>query len=170
MKKLLLLVTIILLSVTVSIPVYAKTGKCGKNGCRRDGGGNGTVFCDYHAAEYAREQGYKVCLESGCYKRRQKDSSYCSIHICDAKDCNKRATSDDGKYCSSHIPKKVEKKTTKKSSSSSKKKSTSKSKGWESYDDGYDDIYFDDDYDWDRYYSDDEYANGVDDAMDDLDW
>jgi hypothetical protein len=31
-----------------------------------------------------------------------------------------------------------------------------------SYDDGYEDIYDDDDYDWDRYQSDSDYASGVD--------
>ncbi len=39
-----------------------------------------------------------------------------------------------------------------------------------SYDDGYDDVYEDDDYDWDRYKNDPDYAEGVDDAMDELDW
>ena len=38
------------------------------------------------------------------------------------------------------------------------------------YDEGYEDVYDHDDYDWDRYYSDDDYADGVDDAMDELDW
>ena len=40
----------------------------------------------------------------------------------------------------------------------------------DSYDDGYNAIYEDDDYDWDRYQSDDDYAAGVDDAMEDEDW
>ena len=40
----------------------------------------------------------------------------------------------------------------------------------DSYDDGYNAIYEDDDYDWDRYRSDDDYASGVDDAMEDEDW
>ena len=31
-------------------------------------------------------------------------------------------------------------------------------------------IYEDDDYDWERYQSDDDYAAGVDDAMEDEDW
>lgn len=41
-----------------------------------------------------------------------------------------------------------------------------------SYDAGYDAVYDDDDYDENRYYSDDDYAAGVDDAMDELgeDW
>ena len=39
----------------------------------------------------------------------------------------------------------------------------------DNYDDGYNDIYEEDDYDWDRYQTDQEYANGVDDAMEDAD-
>lgn len=51
--------------------------------------------------------------------------------------------------------------------SSSTKKST-----YDSYDDGYDDIYMDGDYDYDRYDRDSDYADGVDDAMDEFgeDW
>lgn len=50
--------------------------------------------------------------------------------------------------------------------------STYKSYGssYDSYDAGYEDVYENDDYDWDRYCSDDDYAAGVDDAMDELDW
>ena len=47
--------------------------------------------------------------------------------------------------------------------------SSKKNNPYNSYDDGYDDIYMDDDYDYDRYYKDRDYADGVDDAMDDLD-
>ena len=32
------------------------------------------------------------------------------------------------------------------------------------------DIYFDEDYDWERYRNDEDYARGVDDAMEDEDW
>ena len=39
---------------------------------------------------------------------------------------------------------------------------------YDSYDDGYDDIYMDGDYDCDRYDRDSDYADGVDDAMDEL--
>lgn len=38
------------------------------------------------------------------------------------------------------------------------------------YDEGYEDIWLNDDYDWDRYYRDQDYADGVDDAMEDEDW
>ena len=36
------------------------------------------------------------------------------------------------------------------------------------YDDGYDDVYMDGDYDDDRYARDSDYADGVDDALDEL--
>ena len=39
----------------------------------------------------------------------------------------------------------------------------------DSWPDLYDDIYMDGDYDWDRYNSDPDYADGVDDAMDEFD-
>ena len=57
-------------------------------------------------------------------------------------------------------------------SSSTKGTSTHKSTGKSNngYDNGYDDVYDNDDYDWDRYLNDDDYALGVDDAMDELDW
>lgn len=60
-----------------------------------------------------------------------------------------------------------------KPSSSSTKSSSGKSyrslNPYEHYDDGYEAIYYDGEYDEDRYDSDPEYAEGVDDAMDELD-
>ena len=66
------------------------------------------------------------------------------------------------------------------SNSSGKKKTTNyyqpktntgtKKNSYKSYDDGYDAVYDDDDYDYDRYNRDPDYADGVDDALDDLDW
>ena len=52
--------------------------------------------------------------------------------------------------------------------SSGSTSSTKKSNPYASYDDGYDDIYMDGDYDDDRYSSDKDYADGVDDAIDEL--
>ena len=49
------------------------------------------------------------------------------------------------------------------------KSSGNKSNPYASYDSGYDSIYEDVDYDWDRYQKDKDYADGVDDAMDELD-
>lgn len=58
------------------------------------------------------------------------------------------------------------------SSSGSYKPSSSNSKynsshSYDSYDSGYDDVYMDGDYDQDRYDRDDDYATGVDDAIED---
>nr|MBP3598861.1 hypothetical protein [Eubacterium sp.] len=53
-------------------------------------------------------------------------------------------------------------KNSKKSSSSSSKKNGNP---YEAYDKGYEDVTEDEDYDWDRYNSDPDYADGVDDAM-----
>ena len=41
---------------------------------------------------------------------------------------------------------------------------------WHLISDGYDDIYDDGDYDYDRYDNDEDYAEGVDDAMAEIDW
>lgn len=58
------------------------------------------------------------------------------------------------------------------SGTSSYHSSGSCNSGYRSYDDGYDSVYEDDDYDSDRYEWDLDYADGVDDAMDELedDW
>lgn len=47
--------------------------------------------------------------------------------------------------------------------------SSNKSNPYASYDSGYDSIYDDGDYDWNRYQKDKDYADGVDDAMEELD-
>lgn len=59
------------------------------------------------------------------------------------------------------------------SSYSTRKSTSSKSSPYAAYDAGYEDVYDNDDYDLDRYNSDRDYADGVDDAMDDMedgDW
>lgn len=56
---------------------------------------------------------------------------------------------------------------------STRKSSSPKSNPYASYDSGYEDVYDNDDYDLDRYNSDRDYADGVDDAMEDMedgDW
>ena len=86
-------------------------------------------------------------------READKDSAYCWVHR-PSKSSTKSSTSYSSKSSYS-------------SSYSSSKKSY---KTYDSYDDGYDAIYDDDDYDEDRYDSDPDYAAGVDDAMDELDW
>ena len=107
------------------------------------------------------------CIKSGCNNERASGSSYCYIHKpytysgttkSTSKSKSLGSTSSTGKSAS----------TTKSSGSSS---SSSKKSYNNSYDEGYEDVYDNDDYDWDRYRTDRDYANGVDDAMeDDEDW
>ena len=106
------------------------------------------------------------CIKSGCNNERASGSSYCYIHKTytysgttksTSKSKSLGSTSSTGKSAS----------TTKSSGSSS---SSSKKSYNNSYDEGYEDVYDNDDYDWDRYRTDRDYANGVDDAMEDLDW
>ena len=94
-----------------------------------------------------------TCIKSGCTREEDKDSAYCWVHR-PSKSSTKSSTSYSSKSSYS-------------SSYSSSKKSY---KTYDSYDDGYDAIYDDDDYDEDRCDSDPDYAAGVDDAMDELDW
>lgn len=117
------------------------------------------------------------------------DVSYCNNYVeegsiyCDRHDYMEKTFDDqEDEYISSYTPSKPSSESTSDSSSSSTSSSSSKKPSYSSsskksyytsynsYDDGYEDVYEDDDYDWDRYYSDDEYAAGVDDAMDELDW
>lgn len=55
---------------------------------------------------------------------------------------------------------------------SSGKKQSAGGNPYEAYDSGYDDVFLDGDYDDDRYYNDSDYADGVDDALEDYedDW
>ena len=95
--------------------------------------------------------GTPKCIKSGCDNDAKEGSSYCYLHD-NSNYRYKSSTSYSG--------------SSKSSGSSSKKNQSS----MDSYDDGYNAVYEDDDYDWDRYWSDDDYAAGVDDAMEDEDW
>lgn len=148
----------------IILPITAKAGTndiCGKDGCNRKKGSNGTVYCDYHAAEYARNKGYKVCAVSGCYAGAQSKGSYCSKHTCREKNCYSKSVTGNSGYCSTHDPSK--KKTSSVSTvkkSTSKKKSSSQAKKYDTYhvydydsaqsfaDDKYEEFYdYEDDYD-----------------------
>ena len=103
--------------------------------------------------------GTPKCIKSGCDNDAKDGSSYCYLHD-NSTYRYKSRTSYSGRSKSSGS-------STKSSGSSSSKKNYS---SVDSYDDGYNAIYEDDDYDWDRYWSDDDYAAGVDDAMEDEEW
>ena len=128
------------------------------------------------------ELGTPKCVKSGCNNDAKEGSSYCYIHDDSTYQYNTRtsysgsskssgssSTTKSGNTYSgskSNSTTSSSNKTYSSGSSSSKKSHSS----MDSYDDGYNAIYEDDDYDWDRYWSDDDYAAGVDDAMEDEDW
>lgn len=94
---------------------------------------------------------------------------------CYVPGCHKLTDDKCGSYCREHyyqyiLKRKPSSGSSSTSRSSSSKSSSKKSSNTDSYDKGYESVYEDDDYDEDRYYSDPDYASGVDDAMDELDW
>lgn len=98
------------------------------------------------------------CIKTGCDNKQASGSSYCYLH--------KPYTGSSSSHSSSSYSNNSS------YSSGTKKSTTTKKSTYDSYDDGYDDIYMDGDYDYDRYDSDSDYADGVDDAMDEFgeDW
>ena len=126
------------------------------------------------------------CIKAGCDNKQASGSSYCylhksytgsrtsnssSTHSNKSSSSNSKSSASSSGSSSSYNNKSNS--TNKSSSGSSTKKSTTTKKStYDSYDDGYDDIYMDGDYDYDRYNRDRDYADGVDDAMDELgeDW
>ena len=121
------------------------------------------------------------CIKSGCDNKQASGSSYCYLHKpytesstshSSSSYSNKSSSSTSSPGSSSSYISKSNS-TNKSSYSSGTKKSTTTNKStYDSYDDGYDDIYMDGDYDYDRYDRDSDYADGVDDAMDEYgeDW
>ncbi len=176
MKK---MITLALAIITMSIgllvgSVEAKAyDRCGHKGCTAENTANGTVFCDKHAAEYAKEQGYKACAASGCWDYASKGSDYCSKHTCKNSNCTKKVANG-SRYCATHSEKSststnsgtkysttkkssTNKSTTKSYSSKTTKKSSSKSTTKKKYD-AYD-VY---DYDSAQEFADDKYEEFYD--------
>lgn len=125
----------------------------------------------------------KKCSEPGCTLQAVSYSIYCREHyMSNNRNSMEEASTTARTQQSSTAATKATKSssgTTKSgissSGSGSKKnkgssKSNSKGNPYKSYDEGYEAIYEDDDYDWNRYKTDRDYADGVDDAMDELDW
>lgn len=127
------------------------------------------------------------CIKAGCDNKQASGSSYCYLHKpYTGSSSSSHSTSSYSNKSSSSTSKNStsssslsssysnKSNSTNKSSygSSTKKSSTTKKKLYDSYDDGYDDVYMDGDYDYNRYNRDSNYADGVDDAMDEFgeDW
>ena len=150
------------------IGAFAARYTCIKSGCTREAA-KSSAYCWVHkptesnsivsgsgsrpSSSSSSTKHKYTCIKDGCTREADKDSAYCWVHR-PSKSSTKSSTSYSSKSLYS-------------SSYSSSKKSY---KTYDSYDDGYDAIYDDDDYDEDRYDSGPDYAAGVDDAMDELDW
>ena len=126
------------------------------------------------------------CIKTGCDNKQASGSSYCYLHkpytgsstshsssSYSNKSSGGTSKSSTGSSGSDSSYSNKSNSTNKSSNSSGVKKGTTPKKStYDSYDDGYDDIYMDGDYDNDRYSSDSDYADGVEDAMDEFgkDW
>ncbi len=113
------------------------------------------------------------CIKSGCNNEQAYGSSYCYSHKRSSYSSGYKSYSLGGSSSSASSS------STKDSDSSDSSSGSCNSRpyssglsysGYDSYDEGYEAISEDDDYDWDRYESDSDYASGVDDAMEDYDW
>ena len=104
----------------------------------------GVFYCDEHQMEYNEDYNRRL---TECYLRYNPQKSYSSGSLKNYSYSNN-------------------------SSKSNYNYDYDYSYTYDSYDDGYDAIYMDGDYDYDRYEYDSEYADGVDDAIDELgdDW
>jgi uncharacterized Zn finger protein (UPF0148 family) len=130
---------------------YCSVHTCQQSGCNSLSNGNGTIYCDVHAAAYARRQGYKICSYAKCYRPRVSQGLYCSSHTCRVAGCT-RIIKSGSDYCTTHNTSSSRSKNYSYSySSSSKKKSSSSSKKksdpYDVYD--YDDVedFYEDNYD-----------------------
>ena len=132
------------------------------------------------------------CIKAGCDNQQASGSSYCYRHKpCTGRNASHRSSSYSTKSTDNKSTGNKSSGTTSKSSTSSsyhnksnstnnsssyssgiKKITTTTKNTYDSYDDGYEDIYMDGDYDYERYDRDSDYADGVDDAMDEFeeDW
>ena len=117
---------------------------------------------------------HTTCLHAGCDNEARYNSSYCFLHDSSSRHTyssdSSNTTSDESSSDSSYTYSSSAGST----SSSASAKTYSSSAGSSDYEDacsaysdGYDDIDMQQDYDENRYEKDSDYAEGVDDAMDD---
>lgn len=106
-KAILTILTVTIIAVQAlgvgSIEAKAQD-KCAHSGCTAYKTTNGTVYCNKHAAEYAKKKEIKVCAAYGCYDTAV--GSWCYYHTCREKNCTNKVA-EDSKYCYTHSPKKA---------------------------------------------------------------
>ncbi len=139
--------------------IHLATPECRMSGCDFDAQ-EGSRYCYAHDTSH-RTYSYSNQDDDEYENRKENRSSTSSSSSSSSYSTSSTAKNTYSNTSSTGTSRK------KKSASSSKKVSNP----YESYDDGYEDVYDGDDYDWDRYNSDPDYADGVDDAMEDCeDW
>lgn len=177
---------VLTIKVTNERTVPVSTSKCEIPTCTNKAI-EGSDYCEYHENFYSNNANLNAeCEMPACTNKAMEGGDYCEYHESLYSD-DSNVNDGENDYYSQYqnntnsvenTPKETE--TTKSSSgngngysASENKKSYNRSsvkskKTYEnSYDDGYEAIYYDEDYDWDRYQRDSDYANGVDDAMED---
>ncbi len=105
------------------------------------------------------------CAKSGCNNEQSSGSVYCFLHKQYENSSYKNSYSSTTRATTSVTTR--EEPTTRAGKDNNSYKKNTSSNPYKSYDDGYDDVYMDGDYDDDRYNSDSDYADGVDDAIED---
>ncbi|MBO8434944.1 MAG: hypothetical protein IAC55_06460, partial [Tyzzerella sp.] len=110
------------------------------------------------------------CVYEGCKSDRQPNDIYCRNHRDISDNFWRRSRSKSNSSNSSSSSYNSSSNSYKSNSSSYYEPKVKYTNPYKSYDEGYEDVYYNGDYDWDRYYSDDEYASGVDDALEEVDY
>ena len=142
--------------------------KCARYDCDREVSNEGD-YCFMHKYRYNTNKSYNSKTNSSSGTDSGSISS--STTSGSSYNSSSSSTTSGGSYNSSSSSTTSGNSYNSSSSSSSSKKPSSSSNKYNtlnSYDNGYDDVYMDDDFDWDRYREDDDYANGVDDAIEDM--
>ena len=137
----------------IGLIIDLNTPKCIKSGCDNDAR-DGSSYCYLHDDSSYRYKSSRTTYSGGTNSSGSSSSAKSNSTFSSEKNSGTSSSSKKSYSVGSSVNR------------SSKKKSSST----DPYDDGYNAIYEDDDYDWDRYRSDDDYAAGVDDAMEDEEW
>ena len=135
----------------------ASEPKCIKAGCDNKQA-SGSSYCYLHKPYTGSSSGTSTSSSSSSYSGKSSSGSTSQSNT------SQSSTSSLGSSSSYNSKSYTNDKTS--YSSDTKNGTTTKKSTYDSYDDGYDDIYMDGDYDYDRYERDRDYADGVDDAMD----
>ena len=159
---------------------YCGVHTCKEPGCKSPVGlsAYNAGFCYAHMKSHGIDE-YEFTKLENAQQKAARDAaaaaqaqSYGSASSGSAKSSSSGSSSSSAKSSGSSSGSSKSTGSAKGSSGSSSSKSSGRTSSYDSYDDGYDDVYYNEDYDIDRYNSDWDYMLGVDDALDDLgeDW